>query len=74
MVLHESFLQEVQSSSGTQDTRTRSPPRHDPFEPFDEKTRISIVKDIFFYKYLAHSSTQLELSSFDDVSLEDHAS
>ena len=71
MVMHVSFLQQV----GVHLRGYRLPPlppRCDPFATLDEKTRTTIIKDIFLHKYLSNKSSPIKLSNFDDIVLTDH--
>ena len=73
MVMHASFLQEMQSTGlhlpGA--PPPPPPPRHDLFATLDEKVRTIIIKDIFLDKYLS-SPSALELADFDAIAFIDH--
>jgi len=73
MVMHASFLQDMQSTGlhlpGA--PLPPPPPRHDLFASLDEKVRTIIIKDIFLDKYLSSPSAP-ELTDFDAIAFKDH--
>lgn len=74
MVLHASFLQSMQQA-GVHLRGYRLPPlppRRDPFAILDEKTRTTIIKDIFLHKYLSNTSSTPKFSHFEDLVRTDH--
>lgn len=71
MVMHASFLQDMQTGLHLQDSRPPPPPRNDPFAALDEDLRTRLVKYIFLHKYLSTSSAT-KIGHFDDISFNDH--
>jgi len=71
MVMHASFLQDMQTGSHLQASRSPPPPRNDPFTTFDDEIRTRRQKKIFLDKYDSYFSAP-ELNKFDDIAFKDH--